>query len=443
MHPRIHTFVALLFCATALFVSSCKDNTSKDGIPELKTVASGAAPKEETDNIRLKYEEAKQALKVKPNDLKAYLALATVFIMEGRITGDGTYYGNAAIAMLNKVIDSKTENADQLFEAYSLKSTVLLNMHQFSDAKAIALKGIALNSYNSGIFGALVDADVELGQYDSAVVHCDKMLSLRPDLRSYSRASYLRQIHGDNRGAIDAMKMAVEAGLPGAEQTEWARVTTGDLFLNVGSIDTAEILYKMSLIYRPGYPFAEIGLARVAKARKQYDTAIAHTQRAIKIMSDPGFITILADLYELKGNPEKATAIRKDVLNGIKEGLTEEQHALVKHNANRELAQAYLSMGNLDEAMKYAQQDINLRPNNIDANELMAWILFLKKDYAASKSYADKMLAKHTKNATTLYKAAAIYAAAGDLSKSALMKQESAGISPYIEEQIKLHAGNF
>ena len=442
MNKRIYTFFALLIGASIIWVS-CQNNMPKDGIPDLKTTVSGAAPKEETDNIRQKYNEAKEALKKNPQDLKQYLNLATVFILEGRITGDGSYYGNAAVAMLNKVIDNPNSNNDQLFEAYSLKSAVLLNMHQFKDAKDMAMKGIALNGYNSGIYGALVDADVELGLYDSAVSNCDKMLSLRPDLRSYSRASYLRQIHGDNRGAIDAMKMAVEAGLPGAEQTEWARVTTGDLFMNIGSIDTAEILYKMSLVYRPNYPYAEMGMAKVAKARKQYDSAIVHIENAIKIMSDPGFIAALADVYEMKGEQDKALSIRKDVLKGIKEGIEEEKGNAIKHNANRELAQACLSAGDIQDAYKYAKADIDTRPDNIDANELMAWILFLKKDYSEAKMYAERMLRKNTQNANSIYKAAAIYAAAGDAAKAAMLKKQADLLNPYADAHIKMIAGNF
>ena len=49
----------------------------------------------------------------------------------------------------------------------------------------------------------------------------DKMVSIRPDLRSYSRISYLREIHGDMPGAIEAMKMAIQAGYPGYEDRAW------------------------------------------------------------------------------------------------------------------------------------------------------------------------------------------------------------------------------
>lgn len=427
-------FAALMMCTSFLFFACSND--PKDEIPELKTVQNELTPKEEMGNIVLKYSEAKQALKTNPDDNKQYIALATVFILQGRISGDGMYYSNAALKMLNKVLESKEVNTDLLFQAYSLKSTVLLNMHQFKDAKMVAEKGLAINGYNAGIYGAIVDADVELGNYDSAVAYCDKMLSIRPDLRSYSRASYLRQIHGDNRGAIEAMKMAVEAGLPSAEQTEWARVTLADLYMNVGSMDTAKLLYQMALSYRPNYPYAEMGLAKVAKAEKNYDEAIKHTENAIKSMSEPAFILALADLYELKNNKEKATEIRNKVAAEMKKGLAEEEDALVKHNANREMAQLCISMNKLDDAWQYANKDLEMRPNNIEANELAAWVLFLKKDYSNAAIHADKMLVRNTKNPNTLYKAATIFAAAGNTEKAALLKKEAVAITTNIDPTI-------
>jgi len=238
--------ILLLLCLGAVYMQSCSMHEKQDAIPALLERKTAIAPQGETDNIKSTYNKAVQALKDNPDDMKQYITLATVFIAEGRITGNGNYYSNAAAKMLNKVIDAHLASQDMLFQVYSLKSTVLLNMHQFKDALDVAQKGVDISPYNAGIWGAMVDANVELGHYDSAVKDCDRMLSIRPDLRSYSRASYLRQIYGDNRGAIDAMKMAVEAGPSGDESTEWARVKLGDLYMNIGSVDTAQFIYSSS-----------------------------------------------------------------------------------------------------------------------------------------------------------------------------------------------------
>src|SRR5690606_32277827 len=184
--------------------------------------------------IRSTFDKAITELKENSENPQPYIDLASTYILEGRISGNSGYYSNAVLKVLNKVLDGDASTPDQRFQALSLKSAVLLNMHQFRDAFEAARQGLAISEYNAGIWGAMVDAQVELGNYAEAVKACDRMLSLRPDLRSYSRASYLRQIHGDNRGAIDAMKMATESGVPGIEATEWARVQLGDLYYNTG-----------------------------------------------------------------------------------------------------------------------------------------------------------------------------------------------------------------
>lgn len=434
----------LLLCATFNF--SCKHTADHTDtvvindelrVPALLDRKTQAGPSEELARIRQDYDAVIAALKKNPQDTKQYLTLATLFITECRITGNAGYYNTAAISMLDKVIQDSRQDQDMKFEAYGLKSAVLLNMHQFKDALTVAEAGRKINDFNSGIYGALVDANVELGNYAEAVKDCDKMLSIRPDLRSYSRASYLRQIHGDNAGAITAMKMAVEAGVPGLESTEWARVTLGDLYLNTGHADTAELIYQAALSYRPGYPFAAMGLARVERARKNYDAAILHTRNAIKILSEGTFVSFLGELYQLKGDQEQANATASDVVRLLEAGEKEQaENKTIRHNGNRELAIAYMNHKDLDKALAAALRDYNMRPGNIDANDLVAWIYYLKGNYANARKHADKLFVTHIKNAAILYKAGLIYTAAGQQELGTQYKKEALSISPYIDPGI-------
>ena len=436
MKQKFLSLVIIFTClAGSIYFTSCKEK--KENIPALLERTKPIGSDAEKETIVTTYNKATEALKKNPDDLQQYVNLAAVYVIEGRVTGNNTYYSNAAMKMLDKVTESKTANKDIEFQALSIKSAIELNMHQFKDALETAKKGETLNSFNSGIYGALVDANVEMGNYDEAVKDCDKMMSIRPDLRSYSRASYLRQIYGQNAGAIEAMKMAVDAGVPGSENTEWARTTLGDLYLANGNVDSASIVYRTSLVYRPSYPFAIIGMARVEKARKNYDGAITETIKAIKVLSEAAFVALLADLYELKDDVAKAKETRVEVLSLLEQGQkNDEKDALVKHNVSREMATANLNTGKLDEALKYAKTDLEMRPANIDANELAAWIYYLKGDYANAKMHADKMLATNTKNATTLYKAGAIYAAAGMVEKGRQLTNESLSVSQYIDQRI-------
>lgn len=89
--------------------------------------------------------------------------------------------------MLDKVIAGNPKDKNVLFEGLSLREICCVaEYHQFKDALSVAEQGKAINDFNAGIYGALVDAHVEMGHYMEAVKNCDQMLSIRPDLRSYS-----------------------------------------------------------------------------------------------------------------------------------------------------------------------------------------------------------------------------------------------------------------
>ncbi|HEX7332829.1 MAG TPA: hypothetical protein VF290_15095, partial [Pyrinomonadaceae bacterium] len=57
-----------------------------------------------------------------------------------------------------------------------------------------------------------------------AVQAAQRMIDLRPDSSSYARVSYLRELHGDTEGAIQAMTLALKAANPNdPEGMEWYR----------------------------------------------------------------------------------------------------------------------------------------------------------------------------------------------------------------------------
>lgn len=433
-----------LFCISFLILASgCggshESATVVNGIriPNILPADTATGTRNEQILIRTTFDKAITDLKSNSENPQPLLDLASAYIMEGRISGNGGYYSNAVLEVLEHVLDGDNATPDQRFQALSLKSTVLLNMHQFKDALNAANEGLAISQYNSGIWGAVVDAQTELGHYPEAVQACDKMMSLRPDLRSYSRTSYLRQIHGQNQGAIDVMKMAVESGVPGLEPTEWARTQLGDLYYNNGKIDSARLMYMYSNYYRPNYPYALMGFARICRAEDKLDSALFYTKAAIKQLSESSFIAYMADIYAQQGEIKRATEVREDVRKALVDQVKNEpDNARVKHNSNRELAQAYLALGDVDQALKFASNDLEMRPGNIDANELIAWIYYWKGDFNKAKEYASKMFVTNQKNAPSLFRAGLIYSLGGESAKGDSMKNEAVAIMPYVAKTI-------
>ena len=346
----------------------------------------------EWDNVQNFYGTQCAELRKNPNNYEALLKLAECYIQEARVTGAHPHYYPAALEMTERVIGSieqKTtpsiKEKDYYFQALSHKAGVQLSLHSFLGAKSTAEKAVALNPYNANIYGCLVDANVELGHYDEAVKMCDLMVGIRPDLRSYARVSYLREIHGDYKGAIEAMHMAVTAGYPGYEQTEWARLQLGHLFEKYGDEKMARLQFETALQLRENYPFAMAALAVLDEKQGKNTKAIAQLQQAIKIIPEVGFYTDLAKIEQKTGNKAALDTLIPNI-----EAMFQEDKA-AGHNMALEEARFNLELaGNMDRALELVQTELAIRPDNIDVNKLAAEIYIKKNQPEMAQSYVLK-----------------------------------------------------
>ncbi len=377
------------------------------------------------------------AIKKDPKDLKSQIALVNLFIMEARTTGNYTYYDKAAMKYTNNILQADPKN----FQALTLKSLLYLSQHHFADGLATATQAQAINPYNAFVYGILVDGNVEMGNYDSAVSNAQTMMSIRPDLRSYARASYLREIHGDYPGAIEAMKMAVDAGVPSDEGTEWARVQLGHLYENYGDLKNAEMYYTIAAQNRINYAYALAGLARVALFNKDYSKAISYYQQADTLVNDFAIKEELVDVYQLTGQTDMAAKTSKIVIDEMSAnaaGAATDEN--IGHYADRELAYAYIKTNDFDKALDHALAEYNRRPKNIDANETLAWVYYKKGDYAKALPYIEVALKTKSKNPTLLCRAGLIYQKNGDKIKAKQYLETALKNNANIPEGLKLNS---
>ncbi|HEX8334407.1 MAG TPA: tetratricopeptide repeat protein [Segetibacter sp.] len=371
---------------SAALVTGCNSNASEadstvstntSDIPALFERTGKLATAVEWEKTKQKVAELKEKVEKNPNDVKSRLQIATIYITEARITGEHPYYYPAIDKILNGALLVDPNN----YDATILKASVKLSQHKFTEAKELAEKAKAINPNNAYAYGLLVDANVELGDYDQAIANSDKMQALKPSLESYSRASYLREIFGDYKGAIEAMKLAVQAGLPGSEPQCWSRNTLADLYLKTGDLAKAEKEFRINLNLRPSYAFSLAGLAKIEQTKKNYDGALALLDSAAAVLPEFSFHEQMAEIFALQGDTEKAQTKYSEVLEMLKED--EESGHLV----SLELATVYLKMNKLNEAKKYALMEYKIRPGNIDVNKELAMIAYKEKDLSRFQQY--------------------------------------------------------
>jgi tetratricopeptide (TPR) repeat protein len=431
----------ILVCVTATLLI-CIFLFSKN--PEIKTPSF----KQRTGSISLSAEwlNSKKAMEgllaaieENPGDYKSMLALAQAYIQESRVTGDHGYYDKAALELLDRILEKEPKN----FDALCCKATVLLSQHHFAEGLVEALKALPINPDNAFIYGILCDANLELGKYDEAVKMADKMVSVRPDIRSYARISYLREIYGDVPGSIQAIKLAVAAGYPGLEQTEWTRCILGHLYENSGSLDTAEYEYKVALQNRPDYAFAVAGLGRVAKAKGNYKEAIVYFEKAKSIIVEYSFSDELTDLYKLDKQNEKAEKNAREVIEMLSSNSDVEGENGHGHYADKELAYAYLKINDVDNALKHALLEYERRPGNIDVCETLAWVKYKKGEFAEANKLINNALKTNCKNPVLLCRAGLIKIKAGESDKGKAFIKIAIETNPFLDIELRKEASPY
>lgn len=441
MNKKItYPLTILLFSVAIVFIFvNFKKKEKERTSYELKERNNSLAKSSEYIMTRASADRYKLAIEENPEDKKALLGLATLYIQEARVTGDHMYYDMAAMQQVNKVLNIDPEN----FEALTYKALIYLSQHHFADGLEVAEKAKKINPYNAFIYGLLVDGNVEMGNYPKAVEMADSMVSIRPDIRSYSRISYLREIHGDYPGAVAAMKLAVDAGSGGDEGSEWARVQLGHLYENTGDLRSAEMHYTIALDARPDYAYALAGMAHIATANKDYSKAIQYYLKADSLVSDYAFKEELSDVYKLAGQNDKAQALAQSVVDNMsKDSKTAVTDENIGHYIDRELAYAYLKINDKDDALTHALAEYNRRPDNIDVNETVAWVYYNQDKADKALPYIKEALKTNCKNPVLLSRAGLIFDRAGDKVSAKNYLEQSAASKAYIGASLQTETSN-
>lgn len=414
MKKSIIPVIFLMLCVSIL-IPSCNNTAKKEAttekvdasdpekVPVLLGKTASLGSKEEQALTKKTYNSLVKAIEKDPNDFESLLKLSQLYMQEARITGEHGYYYPAALKTVDEVLSRNSQRKDVTFMALTLKASVLLSLHQFDKALETGKRALALNDHNAQLYGVLADANVELGNYGEAVKMADKMVAIRPDLRSYSRISYLREIHGDVDGAKEAMKMAVDAGYPGYEETAWSRLTLGNLYETYGDLKHAEMHYLITLEERPDYPFAIAALAGIEMKRDNYDSAEVLLQKAAGIIPEVSFYEKLAKIYQETGR-EYA---KEEMLKAIFEMMEEDEES--GHNMDIEYANIHLQLTrDYNEAMKYALKEYKMRPDNINVNKILAAIYLKKGNQDKAGYHVKKAMATNSQDPELLHLAGLI-----------------------------------
>jgi tetratricopeptide (TPR) repeat protein len=348
--------------------------------------------------------------------------LGQAYLQKARETGDPAWYPKAETLFE----EALAVNADDV-EAMVGLGTLALARHQFADALVWGEQAKAIAPASAPVYGVIGDAQIELGRYDEAVATIQTMVDLRPDLRSYARVSYLRELMGDRAGAIAAMEQAAAAGSGYAENAAWVRVQLGNLRFDGGDLAGAGRDYAAALAAVPGYAPALAGEAKVAAAEGDLDRAADLYDRAVRAIPLPEFLAAYGDVLLAAGRADEA-ATQFALVEAI-----QQLNAGAGVETDLELALFAADHGKPDDlprAVEQARAAVAARPS-IVAYDALAWTLYRSGDLDGAAEASEQALRLGTRSALMEFHAGTIAAARGEHGKAIALLEGALTLNPY------------
>ncbi len=364
-------------------------------------------------------------LGVTPDDPALLARLGEAYLVRARETADPSYFTKAAQALgrSDTLAPDRTDTLTGL-------GLLALGRHDFSAALDLGRRAHQLDPASPQPLGVVVDADVELGRYADAADAAQEMLDRRPSLASLSRASYLREIHGDIPGAITAMTQAAIAGAgSGASDVAYVETLLGDLHLGAGALPEAEGAYRRALDTADA-PAAEVGLARVAVARGDLAGAAVRLDAVTARLPQPAWLALLGDVHAALGRPADAGA-QYDLVRSV-EALNQANGVAVDLELARFEADHARDPGaDPAVAVALAQAALAARPT-VFAEDTLGWALRQAGRPGEALPHAQAAVRLGTADALLWYHLAATESDAGRLDDARAHLARAFAINPYL-----------
>jgi tetratricopeptide (TPR) repeat protein len=334
-----------------------------------------------------------------PDHAPYYNALAMAYARRARETSDVQFYAQA-----EETLQRSFAIAPDNYEGLKTQAWLQLGRHEFAKALETATKLNQKTPDDVIVYGYLVDANVELGNYKAAVAAAQWMLDLRAgNIPGLTRAGYLRELHGNLPGALELMQMAFDSTATNeTEDRAWLLTQMAHLNVVAGDLAKAEIYANGALSLFPNYHYALGTLAQIRVAQKRYDEAVTLLRQRYTAAPHAENLYALAEALELAGQKEEAA---KDFLEFEKKSLAETN---ITDNSNHELIAYYVDHAHQPaKALEVARRELNRR-KDVFTLDCYAWALAASGDYETANAEIQKAVQVGVKDPKILMHAGVI-----------------------------------
>lgn len=290
-------------------------------------------------------------------DAETWARLGRAFVRLARQESQPALYAQAGDAA-DRALALSAEHRGAL----EVRQAVLLNDHRFAEARRLAEQIVRRAPQDPVAWGTIGDAALEVGDYEAATAAYQRMIDLKPDLRSYSRGAWMRWLVGDGEGAVELMQQAADSGA--GESRHFCLVQLGELHFLRGSYDAARAAYDTVLREAPGYAAALSARGRLRLATGQVDGALADLRAALQALPLTQTRASYVEALWAAGRDDEA---RAELATLDRQGRREDPRALSLFYSTHDLEPKA--------ALELARREAEVRPD-IFSLDALAWALY-------------------------------------------------------------------
>lgn len=395
----VFALAALLFVSGAIGVLG--GNAGGESPSRTETVPALVPVGASRGDLNVTIETLQQRLRALPKDSAAWASLGLAYVEQAKATVNPEYYPKAEGALKKSRAIDTSDN----FLAAAGYSALAAARHDFAGARRWAQRGLQINPSNPTLYGALADAETQLGNYDASMIAIQRMLDLSPDADSFARASYSWELRGGLTQARTLMERALESS-SSTNQKAFARYYLGELALTAGDPAGARAHYEAGLQAAPNYAALFEGRAKASQAAGDFEAAARDFAEAIARVPQPMYLVEYGELLEGMGRPAEAKVQFK---------LFEAEQKLFAVNgvaADVEPTLFYADHGQPERALESGRIGLRARPF-VEMQDAYAWALYRNGQFAEALTWSAKARSLGTKNAVFEFHAGAIETALG------------------------------
>jgi tetratricopeptide (TPR) repeat protein len=357
-----------LMAAALAFAATLAAIRAVDGADSLPRIGGGSGVERRegvlpTATTQERIEALERQVADSPSDPEGFTQLGAAYLARIAETEDPTLYGNAEDAF-----DRALSLAPNDFQAVAGKAELQLSRHHFRQGLALSLRARELNPSVARVDGLITDAQIELGRYAAAERTLERYGARQPELASYARVSYYRELNGDPAGALAAMRLAASAAGEASASAGFAQTLVGRLQFELGDYAAAERTWSMVSARNPQAPDAQLGLAAIEAGRGDLEAAIERHRAVSEAIPAPDHQILLGEALEASGDLDGARAAYAEGADAF--GLLAQHGA----NATTELAVFEADHGSPERAVEAGARAWRLTPS-VRAADAYSWAL--------------------------------------------------------------------